>query len=52
MQWTAHLAHITEKRSVYTVLVGRPEGMSILGRPRCRWDDVGEVGWFGVDSSG
>lgn len=26
-----------EKRSVNTVLVGRPEGMRVLGRPRCRW---------------
>jgi hypothetical protein len=28
-----------EKRSVYTVLVGRPEGKSPLGRPRRRWED-------------
>ena len=26
-----------ERRSVYRVLVGKPEGRSTLGRPRCRW---------------
>jgi hypothetical protein len=24
---------------VYRVLVGNPEGMRPLGRPRCRWED-------------
>jgi hypothetical protein len=28
-----------EGRSVYRVLVGRPEGKRRLGRPRCRWED-------------
>jgi hypothetical protein len=28
-----------EGRGVYRVLVGRPEGMSPLGRPRRRWED-------------
>jgi hypothetical protein len=26
-------------RGVYRVLVGRPEGKRLLGRPRCRWED-------------
>ena len=26
-----------ERRGVYSVLVGKPEGMSPLGRPRRRW---------------
>jgi hypothetical protein len=26
-------------RGVYRVLVGRPEGKSLLGRPRRRWED-------------
>jgi hypothetical protein len=26
-------------RDVYTVLVGKPEGNSPMGRPRRRWDD-------------
>jgi hypothetical protein len=28
-----------EGRSVYRVLVGKPEGMRPLGRPRRRWED-------------
>jgi hypothetical protein len=28
-----------EDRGVHRVLVGKPEGKSSLGRPRCRWED-------------
>jgi len=28
-----------ERRDIYRVLVGRPEGMKPLGRPRRRWED-------------
>jgi hypothetical protein len=28
-----------EGRSVYRVLVGKPEGKRPLGRPRCMWED-------------
>jgi hypothetical protein len=28
-----------EKRSAYTILVGRPEGRRPFGRPRRRWED-------------
>jgi len=28
-----------ERRGVYRVLVGKPEGKSPLGRPRRRWED-------------
>jgi hypothetical protein len=28
-----------EKRKVYKVLVGKPEGKRPLGRPRPRWED-------------
>jgi hypothetical protein len=28
-----------ERRGVYRVLVGKPEGKIPLGRPRCRWED-------------
>jgi transposase len=33
------VAFMGEGRSVYRVLVGRPEGKSPLGRPRRRWED-------------
>ena len=28
-----------ERRGVYRVLVGKPEGKKPQGRPRCRWED-------------
>jgi hypothetical protein len=43
-----------EERKVYKVLVGKPEGKRLLGRPRCRWEDgirmdLREIGLGGVD---
>jgi hypothetical protein len=43
-----------EKRNVYKLLVGKPEGKRPLGKLRCRWvDDImrglGEIGMGGVD---
>jgi hypothetical protein len=43
-----------EKRNVYKIFVGEPEGNRPLGRPRRRWVDnikVGlrETGWGGMD---
>jgi hypothetical protein len=39
-----------EERNVCMLLMGRPEGKSLLGRPRRRWVnnikmDFGEVAW-------
>jgi hypothetical protein len=39
MRWAGHVARMGEKRKVYKVLVGRPEGKRPLGRPRRRWED-------------
>jgi len=30
---------MVEGRVVHRVLVGKPEGKRLLGRPRCRWED-------------
>jgi hypothetical protein len=43
-----------ERRGVYRVLVGNPEGKRPLGRPRHRWEDhteidLQEVGCGGMD---
>jgi hypothetical protein len=43
-----------EKRGVYRVLVGKPEGKRPLGRPRSRWEenvrmDLQELGCGGMD---
>jgi hypothetical protein len=35
MRWAGH----GERRYVYRILKGRPEGRGPLGRPRCRWED-------------
>jgi hypothetical protein len=32
-----------EKRGVYTVLMGKPEGKRPLGKPRHRWEDNIEI---------
>jgi hypothetical protein len=31
---------MVEERSVYKVLMGKPEGKRPLGRPRHRWDAI------------
>jgi hypothetical protein len=36
MRWAEHAAHMGERRIVYRVLAGRPEGKRSLGRPRRR----------------
>jgi hypothetical protein len=38
-----HVARIGERRSVYRVLVGNPEGKKPLERPRRRWQDYIKV---------
>ena len=43
-----------ERRGVYRVLVGKPEGKRPLGRPKRRWEnnikiDLQEVGCEGMD---
>jgi len=40
MKWAGHVARMEEeRRAVYRVLVGKPEGMRPLGRPRRLWED-------------
>jgi hypothetical protein len=39
MRWAGHVARMGEKRNVYMLLVGKPEGKRPLGRPRRRWVD-------------
>jgi hypothetical protein len=42
------------KRNTYRILVGKPEGKRLLGRPRRRWVDnikmdLREIGWDVMD---
>ena len=39
MRRAGHVARMGERRGVYRVLVGKPEGNRPLGRPRRRWED-------------
>ena len=39
MRWAGNVAHMGENRGVHRVLVGKPEGKRLLGRPRHRWED-------------
>ena len=54
MRWAGHVERIGERREVYRVLVGKPEGRRPLQRPRRRWEDnikmdLEEVGCGGMD---
>ena len=58
MRWAGHVARIGEERGMYRVLVGKPEGRRLMGRPRHRWVDnimmdlqevgCGHVDWIGL----
>jgi hypothetical protein len=54
MRWTGHVARMGERRNAYRVLVGKPEGKRLLGKPGLRWEDnikmdLREIGWGGID---
>ena len=49
-----HVARRGERRGIYRVLVGKPEGKRLIGRPRRRWEDnikmdLQKVGRGGMD---
>jgi hypothetical protein len=53
MRWAQNVARVGEKRNLYKLLVGKPEGKKLLGRPSRRWVnnikmDFVEIGWGGV----
>jgi len=52
MKWEGHVARMGDGRVVHKVLVGKPEGKRLLGRPRRRWKDnikmdLRKLGWSG-----
>jgi hypothetical protein len=54
MRWAGHVARMGEGRNLCRVLVGKPEGKRLLGKPRRRWEDgikmgFREIGWGGVE---
>jgi hypothetical protein len=58
MRWAGHVARMGEKRNVYRLFVGKPEGKRLLGRPIRRWIDnikidlleigLNVVNWIGL----
>ena len=34
------MARMRERRGIYRVLVEKPEGKRLLGRPRNKWEDI------------
>jgi hypothetical protein len=64
-RWAGHVARMGEKRNVYTLLVGKPEGKRPLERPRRNWIDNIKINfletvlgvwtglvWLRIDKSG
>jgi hypothetical protein len=54
MIWIGHVARTGEMKNAYKILVGKPEGNRLRGRPGRRWEynirmDLREIGWEGVD---
>jgi hypothetical protein len=54
MRWVGHVKQIGEKRNMYRLLIGKPEGKRPLGRLRHRWInnikmDLLEIGLSVVD---
>jgi len=54
MRWAEFVAHMGERRGMYRVLVGKPEGKRPLGKSGHRWEnnikmDLKEVGCGGMD---
>ena len=52
MKWAGHVARMGDSRSVYRVLVMKPEGKRPLGRPRSRWEDNVKTGLQEVECGG
>jgi len=54
MRWAGNVARVGERRGVYRVWLGEPEGKRPLWRPRRRWEDnikmdLEEAGCGGMD---
>ena len=54
MRWVLHVVRLGNRRGVFRVLMGKPEGKRPLGKPRLGWEDniqldLQEVGCGFVD---
>jgi hypothetical protein len=53
IRWGGHVARMGDRSGAYIVLMGKPEGKRLLGRPRRRCEinikmDLQEGGWVGT----
>jgi hypothetical protein len=44
IRWAEHVTHMGDMRNAYKILIGKPEGKRLLGRPRRRWKE--NISWF------
>jgi hypothetical protein len=54
MRWAGHVVRMGEKKNAYRILMRKPGGKRLLGRPRRRWVDnikmdFKEIEWGGMD---
>ena len=49
MRSAGHVARMRERRGVYRILLGKPEGKRPLGIPRLIWEDNIKMGCGGMD---
>jgi len=52
MRWAGYVARMVERRIVYRVFVGKPEGKRPLGTPRRKWEDNIEIYLQGLECGG
>ena len=52
MRWAGNVARMGERRGVYRVIVGKPEGKRPLVRPRRRWENNIKIGLQEVGCEG
>jgi hypothetical protein len=46
MRWAGHVARMEEGRGVHKLLVVKPEGKRLLGKPRRRWEASTVLRWI------
>jgi hypothetical protein len=51
MRLEGHVARMGEKRNVYRLFIGKPEGKRPLGRPRCTWINNTKIGLLEIGLS-
>jgi hypothetical protein len=52
MGWAGHVARMGKNMKAYGLLVGKPEGKGLLGRPRRRWVDNTETDIGDIECGG